>query len=156
MENFKIIEEKKNPLFNRKEIKFSVDAKITPSHADARKIISEKFSTPEENIRIKNILGKFGSKTFTISANIYSSEQDKLDTEGKSKKDAVAQPEQTTETPEVSTEQPKLPEPVQEAPTQDTTTPESSKPGESINKPNKSNEPASEQSKESKPEEKKE
>jgi len=101
MENINIIEERENPLFKRKEIKFSVDAEITPSHAKARKIISEKFSTPEENIRIKNILGKFGSKIFTISANIYASEQDKLNTEGQSKKDVVAQPEQTTETPEV-------------------------------------------------------
>lgn len=99
MENINIIEERENPLFKRKEVKFSVDAEITPSHAKARKIISENFSTSEENIRIKNILGKFGSKTFTISANIYVSERDKLDTEGKSKKDAVAQPEQTTETP---------------------------------------------------------
>ena len=48
MENFNIIEQKENPLFKRKEIKFSVDAEITPSHTDTRKIISEKFSIPEE------------------------------------------------------------------------------------------------------------
>jgi len=121
MENFNIIEEKENPLFNRKEIKFSIDAEITPSHVDTRKIISEKFSTPEENIRIKNILGKFGSKTFTISTNIYASEQDKLDTEGQSKKDAVAQKEEpalTKETPaESATPIPEAPAeaPVEEA-----------------------------------------
>ena len=122
MENINIIEERENPLFKRKEIKLSVDAEVTPSHADARKIISEKFSTNEENIRIKNILGKFGSKTFTISTNIYVSEQDKLDTEGKSKKDAVAQP--------------KVPaEPTSEAPIPDTPTPEPSKSEEPDNKP---------------------
>ncbi len=88
MENFNIIEEKENPLFKRKEVKFKVNAEITPSHADTRKFISEKFSVPEEKIRIKNILGKFGSKNFIISANIYNSEQDKLNTEGQSKKDA--------------------------------------------------------------------
>ncbi len=133
MENFNIIEERENPLFKRKEIKFSVDAEITPSHTDARKIISEKFSTNEENIRIKNILGKFGSKTFTISANIYASEQDKLDTEGQSKKDAAAQPEVPAE-------------PTSEAPIPDTPTPEPSRSEEPNNK--------LEESIESKPEEK--
>ena len=126
MENFNIIEEKENSLFKRKEVKFTIDAEITPSHADARKIISENFSTSEENIRIKNILGKFGSKTFTISANIYVSEQDKLNTEGQSKKDAVAQPEQAAETStptesapatETPTEQP-AEAPVEEKPEQ--------------------------------------
>jgi len=144
MENINIVEERENPLFKRKEIKFSVDAEITPSHAKARKIISENFSTSEENIRIKNILGKFGSKTFTISANIYASEQDKLDTEGQSKKDVVAQPEQPAE--QVQTEQ--------ETSTPDTIS-EPSKPEEAVNKPNESNEKASEQiQEEPKPEEK--
>ncbi len=101
MENFNIIEEKENPLFKRKEIKFEISAEVTPSHAEARKFISEKFSVPEENIRIKRLLGKFGSRKFIISANIYGSEQDKLDTEGQSKKDKIVQPEQPapTETP---------------------------------------------------------
>ena len=120
MENFNIIEEKENSLFKRKEIKFSVDSEVNPSHADARKIVSEKFSTPEENIRIKKILGKFGSKNFTILVNVYASEQDKLDTEGKSKKDVVAQQE----------------EPAQEEPVQ---------PEEPSNKPDESNEQESEQ-----------
>ena len=94
MENFNIIEERENSLFKRKEVKFTIDAKITPSHVDARKFISEKFSTSEKNIRVKNILGKFGSRNFTISAHIYESEQDKLDTEGESKKDRPGQSEQ--------------------------------------------------------------
>jgi len=127
MENFNIIEEKENSLFKRKEIKFSVDSEVNPSHADARKIVSEKFSTPEENIRIKKILGKFGSKNFTILVNVYASEQDKLDTEGKSKKDVVAQQE----------------EPAQEEPVQ---------PEEPSNKPDESNEPVSEQIEEPKKE----
>lgn len=104
MENFKIIEEKENPLFKRKEIKFTIDAEITPSHANIEKLISEKFSTQLENIKIKNILGKFGSKTFTVSVNIYASKEDKENTEPKSKKDTSAQPEQPAEVP---AEQPK-------------------------------------------------
>jgi len=139
MENFNIIEQKENPLFKRKEIKFSVDAEITPSHTDTRKIISEKFSIPEENIRIKKILGKFGSKTFTISTNIYESEQDKLETEGKSKKDAVAQKEESAPAEEVPAEP--IPTPVSNAPT-----PKHPKSEEPDNKPQESTE--------SKPEEK--
>ncbi len=149
MENFNIIEERENPLFKRKEIKFTIDAEITPSHADTRKIISENFSTPEENIRIKTILGKFGSKTFTITTNIYESEQDKLNTEGKSKKDAVAQKEEPAPVEETPVE------PAQETSTE-TPSSESSKPEEPSNKPDESNEPASEQTEEPKPEEKKE
>jgi len=123
MENFNILEEKENPLFNRKEINFSIDAEITPSHVDTRKIISEKFSTPEENIRIKNILGKFGSKTFTISTNIYASEQDKLDTEGQSKKDAVAQKEEPAPTEETPAESATpIPEAPAEAPVEEALT----------------------------------
>lgn len=64
MENFKLIEEKENPLFNRREIKFSVDAKVTPSNVEVGKFISEKFSSPLETIKIKNILGRFGSNSF--------------------------------------------------------------------------------------------
>jgi len=156
MENFNIIEEKENSLFKRKEIKFSVDSEVNPSHADARKIVSEKFSTPEENIRIKKILGKFGSKNFTILVNIYASEQDKLDTEGKSKKDAVAgdtplqNPEeksdaQKEEPVEQSAEAtPEIPsEPA--TPIQDAQTSEPSQPEEPSNKPDESNEQESEQ-----------
>jgi len=140
MENFNIIEEKKNSFFNRKEVKFTVDAEITPSHADARKIISEKFSTPEENIRIKKILGKFGSKNFTISTHLYTSEQDKLNTEGQSKKDKVAEPEQPVEQPaEVPTEAPAETTSVTEAPEKPAETPIEApveeKPAEQVEEP---------------------
>jgi len=86
MEKFKIIEEKENPLFRRKEIKASMDSEVSPSEAEVLKNLSEKFSAPAENIKIKKISGKFGSKNFTITANIYSSLKDKELTEPKSKK----------------------------------------------------------------------
>ena len=82
-----IISEKDNKLFNRKEIKVNVEAEITPSHEETKKLISEKFSTQPENIRVKKIAGKFGTKIFTISANIYSSEKEKNKTEIFSKKE---------------------------------------------------------------------
>ena len=96
MENFNIIEERENPLFKRKEVKFSVDAEITPSRAEVSRFVAGKFSSPAENIKIKNIFGKFGSKIFTITANIYDSEEDKNSTEPQSKRDGVVKPEQVS------------------------------------------------------------
>ena len=82
----KITQEKENPLFNRKEIQMSIEAEVTPSNLDIEKLISEKFSTQIENIKIKKISGKFGSKTFMVLANIYASKEDKEDIEPKKEK----------------------------------------------------------------------
>ena len=87
MENIRI-EQKENPLFKRKEVQIILESEITPTHQDMEKLISEKFSTSAEKIKIKNILGKFGSKTFTINVNIYASKEDKESVELKSKKDS--------------------------------------------------------------------
>ena len=87
MENFKVTEKKENPLFNRKEIFFEVQANITPSRLETSKFFSKKFSVPVENIKIKGINGKFGSNTFSGSVFIYNSEEDKNRVEIKKKKD---------------------------------------------------------------------
>ncbi len=81
MEKFKIIEERENPLFKRKEIKISIDAEVSPNRADVLNLLSEKFSVPADTIIIRKISGKFGSKNFTISADIYSSGEEKENTE---------------------------------------------------------------------------
>ncbi len=80
-----IIAEKKNPMFNRKEIILEIGSEITPSHAEAEKIVSEKFKTTPEFLKIKKIQGNFGSKNFKISANIYSSKEEKDNIEAKPK-----------------------------------------------------------------------
>jgi ribosomal protein S24E len=82
----KILKEKENPLFNRKEISFELSAEITPSHKEVAEAISKKVSVPEESIKIKKIAGKFGSKNFIIDANIYSTKEHKEKTEKKLKK----------------------------------------------------------------------
>lgn len=87
MQNFKVTEKKENPLFNRKEIFFEVQADITPSRLETSKFFSKKFSTPIENIKIKGINGKFGSNIFSGSVFIYNSEEDKNRVEIKKKKD---------------------------------------------------------------------
>ena len=106
MKNFKILTEKENPLFKRREIITSVEAEITPSRADAEKLISKEFSTQPENIKIKKISGKFGSKTFTITIHVYNSKQDKDNIEPKSKKDLGVPKEKPKEQ---TIEQPKEP-----------------------------------------------
>ena len=85
-----IINEKKNPMFNRKEIILEVESEITPSHIEAEKIVAEKFKTTPEFLKIKKIHGNFGSKTFIIEANIYSSKEEKENIEAKSKKEKEA------------------------------------------------------------------
>ena len=83
---FEIIKEKENPLFKRKEIQVSLDAQITPNKNEMTESIAQKFSTQPENIIIKGIHGRFGSKNFIINANIYSSKEEKEKTEPKRKK----------------------------------------------------------------------
>ena len=89
--DIKIIDEKMNPLFNRKEIVLEVESEITPSHSEAEKIVSEKFKTSSETFKIKKIYGRFGSKKFRINTNIYSSKEEKENTEAKSKKEKEAE-----------------------------------------------------------------
>lgn len=98
----KIINEKKNALFNRKEVILEVESEITPSHLEVEKIVSEKFKTSSEAFKIKKIQGNFGSKVFKISANIYPSKEEKENIEAKTKKEK--------ETEKKSAEESKKPE----------------------------------------------
>lgn len=71
-------EQRDNFLFNRKEVKLKVfDLDSPPNKENAKKIISEKFSAPEDNIYINKIETKFGSREFVIIAEIYSSKSEK-------------------------------------------------------------------------------
>ncbi len=147
MENFKILEERKNSLFDRREVKFNVEAKVTPSHAEVEKFISEKFSAPSETIKIRGIHGRFGSRIFTISANIYNSREDRDKTEPKSKKEEKER-EQPAET---VVEEPKQEEPKEEPKQEEK--PEETKPQEP-QKEEVSEQPTPKESEKQKPEEK--
>ncbi len=94
MRELKIIQERENPLFNRKEVVIEIETNITPSKEEAEKLISEKFSVPVENIKIKKVLGKFGLSLFTIEAFIYSSKENKEKMEPKEKKE-VKKPDES-------------------------------------------------------------
>ncbi len=108
-----IIQENQNPLFNRKEIKFRVEAEVTPSEKEIIELIAQKFSSQPENISVKGIHSKFGVKEFIISANIYVSQEDKETIENKKKKKG-AEPKK-----EAATETPAQPEQPAEAPAQE-------------------------------------
>lgn len=82
----KIIKEKENPLFGRKEVLLNLFSEKTPTHKEALEHLSKELSVPEENIKIKKIAGKFGSKNFIIDAKVYTSKEEKDRTEKKSKK----------------------------------------------------------------------
>lgn len=67
----KILEERQNPLFARKELKISVNESITPSKENLKKAVSEKFSVDEGLVRVVEIKGKFGSQEFIAVIDIY-------------------------------------------------------------------------------------
>lgn len=87
MEKIIILNEKENPIFKRKEVEVKIELNISPKMQEAEELIAKKFSATAENIKIKKIKGKFGSSNFIITANIYSSREEKEKTEPKSKKE---------------------------------------------------------------------
>ena len=87
----KIIEEKVNALFSRREVKVEVKAEVVPSHDEAKKIIVEKFSCDEAVIRIRKIEGRFGVQSFTIVADIYDSKEEFLRVVKKTKQEIDAE-----------------------------------------------------------------
>jgi len=75
-----------NPLFSRQEVELTAENQSTPKMSDVEKELSEKYSVPAENIKVKKIKGSFGSREFVITANIYLSKEEKDKTEKEKKK----------------------------------------------------------------------
>ncbi len=75
MEFKKIIFEKENPLFLRKEIVVEVTSESNPKRSDVEKFLTEKFPN-QESLKVDRIMPKFGSKIFTIHAKVYKSKKD--------------------------------------------------------------------------------
>jgi ribosomal protein S24E len=84
-EILKVVKDVKNPLFKRKEVELEVGSEIVPSISASEELLSQKFSANKEGIKIKKIKGKFGTKVFSIHANIYSSKDEMESVEGKPK-----------------------------------------------------------------------
>jgi len=93
MEHFKILSQKENHLFKRKETHAETKSKTMPNKKDVDKFFSEKFSAPIENIEIKKIDSRFGSDVFYLTVFIYDSKELRDEIELKPKK-AVSSPAQ--------------------------------------------------------------
>ena len=87
MANLNIIKEVENALHKRKEIKATVEAEVTPSNKEVKKMLAKKFFSQPEKIVIKGTYGSFGSKEFEINANIYETAEDRKKIEPFSKKE---------------------------------------------------------------------
>src|SRR4030042_5031633 len=97
MNKITILNQKENPMFSRKEIEINIEADITPKITEAEEFVSKEFSANPESVKINKIKGRFGSNNFIITANIYSSKENKEKTEPKSKKEKkeIANKEET-------------------------------------------------------------
>lgn len=95
--DFKILEEKENPLFNRKEIKIKINVETSPNYKETEEIIAKDFKVPADAVKIKTLKGKFGSRNFTASANVYKSKSDKDKIERKTKKETESEKKAQTE-----------------------------------------------------------
>lgn len=87
--SLKILEEKNNLLFGRKEIKAVIESEKTPNRTQVLELLSKKFSASPESIKILGIKGSFGVKKFGIEANIYQSKEEKEMVELKKKKEEL-------------------------------------------------------------------
>ncbi len=156
----KILEEKENLLFNRKELRLEIEAEVTPSYVDVEKLISEKFSTTSENIKINKIEGKFGVKKFLILAKIYKSKEDKDNFEIKTKKQREAEKKEAAEAAKKAAEEKKKAEEekaaAEEAAKVEAEKPAEETPVEETKKEEKTEAPKEEVKEEIKTEEKKE
>lgn len=146
MMEMKILEEKENQLFNRKELRLEIEANVTPSHVEVEKLISEKFSTTAENMKIDKIEGKFGMKKFLIIAKIYNSKEDKDNFEIKTKKQREAEKKAIAEERKKAAEEKKKAEEERKA-TEEAAKAEAEKPAEEV-KPEVKEETPAEESKE--------
>jgi ribosomal protein S24E len=83
----KDIHEKKNLVFDRKELTAIILSEIAPSNKDVITHLAKKLSVPEEAVKIKGIYGEFGSKEFKVKANIYPTKEGRHNIERKTKKE---------------------------------------------------------------------
>jgi len=83
---FKLLNEKKDVLFNRREMQLEIKEKVIPSKEQVKEKLAEKYSVDKENIEVIKISGKFGVNVFNIIAHVYDSKEEKNKTVLKSKK----------------------------------------------------------------------
>jgi len=83
--NMQILNQSRNELLKRNEVKGIVSSSGNLGFENAMKIVVDKMKTAEENVVIKNVKSKFGRDTFLIEALVYDSVDDKMKIEPKVK-----------------------------------------------------------------------
>lgn len=83
---FKIIEERENPLLNRKEITYEIREEIIPSKETVKGELSKKYKFDKDLIEILRISGKFGVKIFEVVVHVYHNKEEMGKTVLRSKK----------------------------------------------------------------------
>lgn len=96
----KILHQKENPLFNRKEIEAEIVTNSIPKRTDLINHLAKEFSTIADAVTIGRIKGQFGSNLFSITATIYESAEHKNKTEIKTKKQLTVEKEAKKKTDE--------------------------------------------------------
>jgi len=86
----KVLNDFKNDLLKRRELKTVVEASSTPSFVSSAKMIAEQFKASEDVVVVRGIYGKFGRNTFLIESMIYDTAKDKERIEPKKKEKKVA------------------------------------------------------------------
>ena len=66
-----VIQDLKNKLLSRRELKFITPFTKNPSFAEIEELVSKEFKAEPEKIAVKAIKGKFGHDTFLVEALIY-------------------------------------------------------------------------------------
>ena len=75
----------KNNLLKRREVKIVVESISNPGITNAADMIAKQFKADENTIIVKTLKSKFGRNTFLIDAYIYDSVKDKEYIEPKKK-----------------------------------------------------------------------
>ena len=94
MIELEITQEKENGLFDRIEVSGILKSEVAPKREDVLKVLAEKFSVPQETIKINGIYGRFGLQEFKLEASIYNSKEEKDKLEIKKKKEIEAEKKQ--------------------------------------------------------------
>ncbi|MFH0714407.1 MAG: 30S ribosomal protein S24e [Candidatus Diapherotrites archaeon] len=71
----KIEQQEKQPLLNRSEIRFSIDDSAkTPSRLEVQEKIAAQLNVPQNLVVVKTVLQRFGTKSVSGFAHIYTDE----------------------------------------------------------------------------------
>ena len=79
---FKVIEEKENPFYERKDIVLEAEnVQTTPSRGQVEEFLSKKLGCSEDQVIVHKMDQKFGSKKVVVTARVYSSAEKLLEVE---------------------------------------------------------------------------